>query len=542
MAYEVKIPDLGEDIHDGEVLRVLVSAGDELVLDQPVLEFETGKATLEIPTEVAGRVQRILAEPGQRLEVGDVILLLDAAATSPAAASPTEAAKPEAVPPRDSKPIQTPPPPSAGRRSPSSRRRLGVQDSPPPSAGEGLGVGAKPHELRLPDLGEDIADGEVIRLLVQPGDTVDVDQPVLELETGKATVEVPSDAAGVVQEICVTEGERVAVGQALLLIGRKEAPSTPPATSPREGPPPSAAPPLRVAAMQQAAPAAYFAPPVARPRHGGPPHVPVRAAPSVRKFARELGIDIYDVPPRSPNARIILSDVKTFAKRRLSEREPAPAQVTPTLPDFAKWGDIDRQPMSRLRKAAAGHLSRAWSLVPHVTQHDLTDVTDLEAWRREYNEQIQSPEKKLTITILLVRVVSEALKEFPQFNASLDVANEEIVFKKYIHVGLAVDTPRGLVVPVIRNADRMSLNELSLETSNLADARGRASSPWKKCRGGHSRSPTSGESAAPISHPLSTTRKWPFSAWAGAVCSRCTRKGISYRDCLCPCRSRMIIA
>lgn len=371
-------------------------------------------------------------------------------------------------------------------------------------------------ELTLPNLGDGVASGDVLKVLVKPGDTVKKDQAVLELETDKATVEVPSTAAGVVKEVRVKAGDKVKPGQVVLVLdegGAAEAPAQPPAQpsaaeaapaaatpaadnvradqgrddtpAPEPAPAPAAAqaaaerPRASVVDISQGRPAG----PVAVPAAATPTGPAAPAAPSVRRLAREIGVDINVVPGTGPGGRISHDDVKAFSKRVLSSlgsngqiamagAETAPGQpgiVSLPLPDLSKWGEVERKPMTGIRRKTAAHLSHAWTTIPHVTQFDKADITALERVRKSYRAEVEKAGGNLTVTAIAAKVVATALKVFPQFNASVDMAGEAIVYKKYVHIGIAVDTDNGLLVPVIRDADRKNLIQLSVEIQQLAE-------------------------------------------------------------------------
>jgi pyruvate dehydrogenase E2 component (dihydrolipoamide acetyltransferase) len=400
-------------------------------------------------------------------------------------------------------------------------------------------------EFKLPELGENIEAGDVVRLLVSAGDVVEKDQPVLELETDKATIEVPSAVSGTVREVRVEQGDKVKVGQVIFTVedgaakeGGKPAakeddesarPRPQPAGTVEEGGPSQNAPdqPARAARKKAAAPAdeapdegpaegeeeeeeeeeaeaeheearqdtaprkergarrgevvdisrgARPAPSAETPS----PAALVPAAPSVRRLARELGVDITQVSGSGPGGRIVAEDVKAYVKAvvssagRAAAGTPSGGAPTVPLPDFSKWGEIDPQPMKSVRRKTAEHLSRAWATIPHVTQHDRADITALEELRARYARRAEKAGGKMTPTAIALKVAAAALRQFPQFNASIDVASEEIIFKKYVHIGVAVDTDRGLLVPVIRDVDRKGIIELSVELAQLsAKARAR---------------------------------------------------------------------
>jgi pyruvate dehydrogenase E2 component (dihydrolipoamide acetyltransferase) len=390
-----------------------------------------------------------------------------------------------------------------------------------------------PTDFTLPELGENITAGDVVRVLVSPGDSVAKDQAVLELETDKATIEVPSNVAGTVKDVRVKQGERIKVGQVVLTLddgaaapaakpaasqrGDAEAPAAEnkpkaqPEGAPEEGglsqkaPGQAAAEPAaarnkgaaerdtgRAAqpAAQQAEPA-----PEAKPKRGEvvdisrgtraaqpaapAPAEPVEpqgpaapAAPSVRRIARELGVDIRNVTGTGAGGRISEDDVRAFVRNALASGGLAGAAAT-ALPDFSKWGEVERKPMSNIRRKTAEHLSHAWNAIPHVTQHDKADITGVEELRKRYAPQAEKAGGKLTMTAIALKIAATALQRFPQFNASVDMARNEIVYRKAVHVGVAVDTPRGLLVPVVRDVDRKGIIELAAELARASEkARG----------------------------------------------------------------------
>jgi pyruvate dehydrogenase E2 component (dihydrolipoamide acetyltransferase) len=386
-------------------------------------------------------------------------------------------------------------------------------------------------DFTLPELGENITAGDVLKVLIQTGDTIAIDQSVLELETDKATIEVPSSVAGQVKEIKVKAGDKVKVGQVILSVQEADQASegkSPPASTasaedastdggpaenaPGESTPGESAVKIEKAPGQDAVdrpvegtrasepdrPVVAAAPtneesPRAAPRGRGaasgaekvvdfsrgarpssdvpaePEPLPAPAAPSVRRMARELGVDINDVSGSGSSGRISAEDVKAHVNRLVSAAMSPGGTAAAALPDFTRWGEIERQPMRAVRRKTAEHLSAAWTTIPHVTQHDLADVTALEDLRKRFGKQAEAAGGNLTVTAIAVKVVAAALKLFPQFNVSVDIGAEEIIQKKYVHVGVAVDTDRGLLVPVIRDADRKNIIQLSVELAQLSE-------------------------------------------------------------------------
>ncbi len=331
-------------------------------------------------------------------------------------------------------------------------------------------------EFKLPELGENIETAEVVSVLVAPGETVEVDQPVLEVETDKAALEIPSSVRGKVKEVLVKEGETIRIGQVIFTVEGDGAAETKAAEKPQEEPSPE--PPAEAVAEVEAkaAPAEALPPkgePETRAEVAAPEERPVFASPAVRQFAREIGVDIHQVTGTGPGGRISIDDVKRYA-RSISAATGAPQPSVPgpaaaSLPDFSKWGPIERQKMNNVRKKTVQHMSLCWNTIPHVTLHDKADITSVEALRQKYKNRAEEAGGKLTITAILLKVLASALKVHPKLNASLDVAHQEVIFKRYYHIGVAADTDRGLVVPVVRNVDQKSIIELAVDMTRLAE-------------------------------------------------------------------------
>ncbi len=353
------------------------------------------------------------------------------------------------------------------------------------------------QEFKLPELGENIDSIQVIRVMVAPGGSVAIDQPVLELETGKATIEVPSTVAGTVAAVHVNAGDAIKTGQLIFSLagsaaaeGKKAA--GPAAAAARE----DARPPVEKATAAAGrsidsidsvdsvepakAPAARedARPPVEKVAALAPTGRKVPAAPSVRRFAREIGINLEQVPGSGPHARVSKDDVKRYAKQLNEARPVAGAAAVgaplPPLPDFSKWGSVERKKMTVIRSKTAEHMTLSWSQVPHVTIYDKADITELDQLRKQYAGLADEKGGKLTMAVMVCKIVAQALRKFPAFNASVDIATREIIYKQYVHLGIAVNTPRGLMVPVVRNADTKNMVTLSVEIQELA----------KKCRDG----------------------------------------------------------
>ncbi len=320
-------------------------------------------------------------------------------------------------------------------------------------------------EFKLPELGENIATATIVGVLVGVGDQIKPGQAVLELETDKAVLEVPSDVGGLVTVVHVKSGQEIGIGQVLLTLEAADAAEAATANQPAPAQPTAA--PVAAASAAPAEPTAPApVPPAPEPAASGE----TAAAPSVRRFARELGVEVADVAGSGPAGRVTMEDVKTHVRAGAGRGGPAagaPAPAAP-LPDFSKWGPVQREKMSNVRRATARNMAQSWPTIPMVTQFDKADITELEQLRQQFGKRVEAAGGKLTPTAVILKVVAAALKRFPQFNASVDMASEEIVTKQYVHVGVAVDTDRGLLVPVLRNVDQKNVIQLAVELGQIA--------------------------------------------------------------------------
>ncbi len=357
-------------------------------------------------------------------------------------------------------------------------------------------------ELKLPNLGENVSSGNVVRVLVSEGDVISEQQPILEIETDKAAIEVPAPQAGSVVKIHVKQGDVVKVGDPVISIDAKEGAkprdqeeteAAPAVERPKEAEARKSPEPAASQATEERRPSAGRAPaatetptrpePAELPPSRSAPAAPpaeshpeasrlVAAAPSVRRFAREIGLDIAQVKGSGPSGRISIDDVKAHARESRpagGDVQPAGTVPAPSLPDFSKWGATSRETFSGVRRATARQMASAWATIPHVTQFDKADVTDLEDIRKKYSPKAERSGGKLTVTAIVLKVVASALKVFPKFNASIDVASGEVIYKHYYHVGIAVDTDRGLLVPVIRDVDQKNVLQLAVELSSISE-------------------------------------------------------------------------
>jgi pyruvate dehydrogenase E2 component (dihydrolipoamide acetyltransferase) len=493
---EARVPDIG-DYSDVPVIEVLVKPGDTVSKDQGLITLESDKATMEVPSPVAGVVKDVKVKIGDSLSEGSVVALIETGdadqAKSADAPKPAGTAQP-------STPAQSAAAPAA---APSATQAPAAPATAPTASG---GV----HEARVPDIG-DYSDVPVIEVLIKPGDTVSKDQSLITLESDKATMEVPSSVAGVVKEVKVKVGDTLSEGSVVALIEAAGGTAAPAPVTPGAGDTPSATPaagrgeeksgepdttvePVVVSGepdnIAKAAMAKVDAGSGAAPMGAGLPPVRFEAAavlpdkvpyasPAVRLFARELGVDLSKVRGSARGGRITKEDVQQFVKGVMAGGATA-APAAPAaaggglnlLPwpkvDFAKFGEIEVKPLSRIKKISGANLARNWAMIPHVTQHDDADITELEALRVQLNKENEKAGIKLTMLAFLMKASVAALQKYPDFNASLDASGENLTLKKYFHIGFAADTPNGLVVPVVRDCDRKGVNEIARETAELA--------------------------------------------------------------------------
>jgi pyruvate dehydrogenase E2 component (dihydrolipoamide acetyltransferase) len=430
---EVVVPDLG-DFADVEVIEVLVKPGDVVTAEQGLITLETEKATMDIPSPAAGKLLKLTVKVGDRVSAGSVIALLE-----------TE------TPPE----VDTRPEEDRTVLQPKLAKRPPAADGAPP----------EPRPVVVPDLG-DFADVEIIEILVKPGDEVAAEQGVVTLETEKASMDVPAPEAGRVVELKVAVGGRVSAGDVLLILQPTAAAPAPAAiadapAAPRATPPPKA--PARSAAAR-AAPARSAV--SAAPTSFGEAH----ASPSVRKLGRELGVDLGRVRGSGLKGRVTADDVKAFVKEIMlgggSRGGALPA--VPTV-DFAKYGRVDTEALSRIQRISGPRVHASWVNIPHVTQHDEADITELEEKRVALKSQAEQRGIKLTPLAFIIRACALALGEMPHFKSSLSPDGEHLVLKHYTHIGFAADTPNGLVVPVIRDVDKKDLYEIARSLGELSE-------------------------------------------------------------------------
>ncbi len=454
---EVKVPDIG-DFKDVAVIELMVAVGDTVAVDQSLITVESDKASMEIPSSHAGVVKEIKVAIGDQINEGTLLLMLEAAGA--AAAAPAAAAAAAA-------------PAAAKAAAPAA-----AAAPAPAAASTGL------IEVLVPDIG-DFDEVAVIEVMVKVGDVVKVEQSLITVESDKASMEIPSSHAGVVKEIKVQLGDKVAMGSLVMVIEGTLATAPAAAAAPAPAPVPAAtaAPAAAAAAPAVAAAAA----PAAVPAHdpSAPKSALPHASPSIRRMARELGVPLAEVAGSGPKGRIVQSDLQGFVKgvmagavQTAAQKAKAPAagaggggEAFPGLlpwpkVDFAKFGAIERKDLSRIQKISGANLHRNWVVIPHVTNHDDADITELEAFRVQLNKENEKAGIKVTMLAFMIKAAVAALKKFPQFNSSLD--GEQLVLKNYFHIGFAADTPAGLMVPVIKDADKKGIFQIGTEMGELA--------------------------------------------------------------------------
>jgi pyruvate dehydrogenase E2 component (dihydrolipoamide acetyltransferase) len=442
---DFKIPELGENISSATIVKILVQVGETIEIDQSVLELETDKATIEVPSDINGKVVSIQVSEGDSVKIGQVILTLEEAGVE-------VIAEEEATPVAESQ----------------SAAFVETVQAPPAQTLSAALI------FTLPELGENISKATIIKLLINVGDEIEEDQSVLELETDKATIEVPSSVVGKVSEIMVKEGDVLNIGTPIFKVAESTAAILISAPTPVK-----AEAPIQTAVENSpkfvAEKVAIADVPKAILVENQPPILQnaAPAAPSVRRLAREIGVDVNQIKGSGLGGRILLDDVKAFSKTLHQQRNETQhirtEQHQQPLPDFSKFGTVERQAMSNIRYKTAEHLSNAWHTIPHVTQFDKADITALEAFRKSYTKTADKQGVKLTVTAILVKIIAAALKKFPQFNSSVDMLTKEVVYKSYFNIGIAVDTEFGLIVPVIKNADQLTVIEISREMNALAE-------------------------------------------------------------------------
>ncbi len=437
---EVTVPDIG-DAADVDVIEILVSVGDEVQAEDGLITLETDKATMDVPCPQAGKVVELKVKEGDKVSEGSLVLLLEVGGAAEASAPAAEAAPALAAAP--------------------------AAEASAPAADEEI-------EVTVPDIG-DASDVDVIEVLVSEGDTVAIEDGLITLETDKATMDVPSPKAGVVTKLLVNTGDKVSKGSKVCIL-KVQGAAKPAAPAPQ----PAASAPAPAAKAPE--PGKPKPPPV--PHHPSAGNKPktgkVHASPSVRRLAREFGVDLAEVSGSGPKNRILKEDIQSYVKYELSRPKATPGAVAsgngglqvlaqPKV-DFSKFGEIEEKPLTRIQKISGPNLHRNWVTIPHVTQFEEADITDLEAFRKEQNAIAEKRKLgvKITPLVFMMKAAADALRAYPIFNTSLGESGETLIQKKYIHIGIAVDTPGGLVVPVVRDVDKKGIYELSEELMEIS--------------------------------------------------------------------------
>lgn len=446
MAIEFKLPEVSEGVDTVDIAEIMVSVGDTITAGTIVFEVETDKAVAEIECPHAGKIAEILVSVGDSVAVDQVTLKIEAADT---------AATPEPTPPAadDQPAAAAAPTETAAPATPSAPQTV---------------------EFKLPEVSEGIDTVDVAEIMVAAGDTIEAEAVVLEVETDKAVAEINCPYAGTVKEVKVAVGDAIAVGAVILTIetsssAAKSAPASPAAapaaTNPESGTQPAKPTPNTPATAPQSVAAQV-------PATDG--RAPAPAGPATRRMARKLGVDLYQVSGSANGGRITIEDIEAFVRNRMTApASPSGGGVSmgiaapAPLPDFTKFGPIEKQPLGKIFRTAASNLSTAWVTIPHVTQHNVADITELESARKRYvKDNPKSP--KITMTAIMIKAVVGALRAYPKVNSSIDMESGELILKHYYNIGVAVDTPNGLVVPVIRNCDQKNVLEVADELTAMA--------------------------------------------------------------------------
>ena len=470
---EIKVPDIG-DFDSVGVIEVLVKAGDTIKVEQSLVTVESDKASMEIPSSQAGVVKELKVALGDQIREGSVLLLLETADSATAPKEEAASAQPAEV---------------STAKAPETKAEPAVATSVNDPVATAVTAADTTVDIRIPNIG-DFQDVAVIELLAKVGDTVAVEQSLFTVESDKASMEIPSPAAGTIVALTVQLGDKVNVGDVVgqMAVQGAAAPAAPAPVAQNTAPAPAAAAPAApVAVAPVAAPVAVAAVPAHTPSVPPSAQLP-HASPSVRKFARELGVPLAEVKGSGQKGRITQEDVMAFTKSVMAGAVQTAAQAA-TAPkaapaaggnvgglevlawpkvDFAKFGAVERKELSRIKKISGANLHRNWVMIPHVTNNDLADITELEAFRVQTNAENAKAKSDVKVTMLafVIKAVVAALKKFPEFNASLD--GDTLVYKQYYHIGFAADTPNGLVVPVLKNADQKGILQISQEMGELA--------------------------------------------------------------------------
>lgn len=490
----IRVPDVGSS-DPVDVIEVSVKKGDSVEAEDTIVVLESDKASVEVPCPKAGTVLELLVKAGDRVKEGDPLLELDTEAGAESGGSGP--AREESADSEDGEK-------GAGDTDEKDDSGSRIQDSGEGAGKASDGGGTREQTIPAPDLG-DIDEAEIIELSVSEGDTVEAEQTILVLESDKASLEIPSPAAGTVKKLLVKTGDKITSGTELMVLettggGEDESSDDQPAeqksgdSKPGDSKPGESKSGGSGPAREQSEETSQSSetstgkettgigehPAKSGSAAASRPSKDVHAGPAVRKLARETGVDLGAVPPSGPKDRILKEDVHAHIKQRMEQPAAAGGGGAPDLPeiDFSEFGPVERDELNKLRKVAARNLHRSWVTIPHVTQFDEADITELEAFRKSQNKALEKEGVKLTMLAFLVQACARALRQFPRVNSSLEPSGEALILKDYVHIGIAVDTPNGLVVPVLRDADKKGLSQIATEIGELAaKARDRKLSP-----------------------------------------------------------------
>lgn len=434
---KIKVPDIG-GATGVDVIEVMVKPGDEISIDTPLITLESDKASMEIPSPQAGKIGHLQVKVGDKVSEGDVILTLigeqlKTEEKSSIAAPPTALEKEEIIPK----------PEEASLKSQTTLQR---------------------QEVSVPDIGG-ATDVDVIEIMVKPGQSVTKDQSLITLEGDKATMDIPSPTAGVIESIAVKVGDKVSQGTLILALNVEQISSEKEQSSGQPGEPVPEKTVAQPAAVSSEKP--EIAPGLVGTERAG---AVVSAGPSVRRLARELGVNLNEIKGSGRKSRVMKEDVQAYVKARLSEKPSSGSFAFPSAPaiDFSKFGEVEIKPLNKIKRLTGINVHRSWVTIPHVTQFDEADITELEAFRKSEAENAKQSGFKLTMLAFVTKVVSKALAVYPQFNASLDASGENLIYKRYCHIGIAVETPNGLVVPVIKDVDHLTVSDIAAEMARLS--------------------------------------------------------------------------
>jgi pyruvate dehydrogenase E2 component (dihydrolipoamide acetyltransferase) len=429
---EIKVPDIG-GASQVDVIEVLVKVGDQISIDTPLVTLESDKASMEIPSPIEGTISRIALKVGDKVSEGDVILIASVEQATAIAKSET------IVPTSEVQNIEVTP-----SRAPESKSPQSV-------------------EVSIPDIGG-ATDVDVIDVLVKPGMTVEQDQALVTLEGDKATMDIPSPYAGTVKEVKIKLGDKVAQGTLILILDTLLSNELAEHKDSSDEKQTLVAQPVKEVEQAESRPVPII------PSEPNELLDLISAGPAVRRMARELGVNLNQVKGSGRKTRITKEDIQSYVKNKLSEQPASSGFSLPTIPaiDFSKFGEIEAKPLNKIKRLTGVNVHRSWITIPHVTQFDEADITDLETFRKSETEQSKDSGYKLTILAFVCKVVSKALHTFPQFNSSLSANGEQLIYKKYCNVGIAVETENGLVVPVIKNVEQLSVGDIAMEMARLS--------------------------------------------------------------------------